>query len=68
MRPAHPSPTQVRNRLILAARYIVAEHRPTVDGSCPVCRFAGCQALLTAQAYLDSVGAPPARGADIRLR
>nr|MDT0662505.1 hypothetical protein [Micromonospora sp. DSM 115978] len=61
MRPTGPSPVQVRSRLILAARWIVAEHQPAANGICPVCRFAGCQALLTAQAYLDAVGAPGTR-------
>jgi hypothetical protein len=57
MTAADPATSQVRARLVLAARWIVVEHRPAANGLCPVCRFAGCQALRTAQAYLDAVGA-----------
>jgi hypothetical protein len=57
---ADPATAQVRARLLLAARWIVVEHRPAANGLCPVCRFAGCQALRTAQAYLDEVGASTA--------
>lgn len=53
------SPAQVRNRLILAARRIVAEHWPRQDDRCPVCRIPNCRALTVATDYLNSTGPPP---------
>lgn len=47
------SPAQIRNRLILAARRIVADHAPDDGGRCPVCRVANCAAALMAVAYLE---------------
>jgi len=48
---------RMRNRLILSARLIVAEHWPADDGHCPICKLTDCWALATACAYLDVVGA-----------
>jgi hypothetical protein len=52
------SAAQVRNRLILTARCIVAEHWPGADGLCPICRTPDCLALATACAYLNAVNDP----------
>lgn len=49
------TPAQVRNRLIIAARHIVADHWPRPGGRCPVCRVADCDALRTALTYLMEV-------------
>ena len=49
------TPTQIRNRLILAVRAIAGDHAP-VDGHCPVCRVTGCSAALVAVAYLEQHG------------
>lgn len=50
------SAVQVRNRLILSARYIVFDHWPDESGQCPVCRIGGaCEALVHALRYLELV-------------
>ncbi|GLY21838.1 hypothetical protein [Micromonospora sp. NBRC 101691] len=46
---------QIRNRLVLAARWILRDHRPTSDGRCPVCRVPDCEAVAAARDYLDAV-------------
>lgn len=51
----HLSAAQLRNRMILAARWIVAEHWPAADGRCPVCRVPDCPAIATACSYLDTM-------------
>ncbi|RFS47475.1 hypothetical protein D0Q02_05640 [Micromonospora craniellae] len=33
---------QIRNRLILAARWVLRDHRPGPDGFRPICRAADC--------------------------
>lgn len=45
------TPAQVRDRLVLAARRIRADHAP-VGGRCPVCRVADCEAAEVAATYL----------------
>jgi hypothetical protein len=52
------SPVQVRNRLILAARRIVADHTPDAEGICPVCGVLHCEALAVAFGYLARVDRP----------
>ena len=60
------SARRIRNRLILSARLIVAEHWPATDGRCPICKLPDCWALTTACAYLDMVDdqSVPAQPAD----
>ncbi|WP_433688645.1 hypothetical protein ACQP0I_10560 [Micromonospora carbonacea] len=43
---------QIRNRLILTARWVLREHRPGPDGRCPICRTAGCPAPTAARDVL----------------
>ncbi|MBB5826276.1 hypothetical protein [Micromonospora carbonacea] len=43
---------QIRNRLILTARWVLRDHRPGLDGRCPVCRTAGCPAATAARDVL----------------
>ncbi len=43
---------RIRNRLILAARWVLREHRPGPDGRCPVCRTAGCPPATVARDVL----------------
>ncbi|MEE6258625.1 hypothetical protein [Plantactinospora sonchi] len=52
------SPVQVRNRLILVARRIVAEHTPDHEGICPLCGVLHCEALAVALGYLARVERP----------
>jgi hypothetical protein len=52
------SPVQVRNRLILAARRIVADHSPDPEGICPSCGVLHCEALAVALGYLARVERP----------
>jgi hypothetical protein len=40
---------QIRNRLILTARWILRDHRPGPDGRCPICRTAGCPVATAAR-------------------
>jgi hypothetical protein len=52
---------QIRNRLILSARWILRDHSPARDGRCLVCRVADCRVRSDAAAYLawlDSLRAP----------
>jgi hypothetical protein len=64
------TPNQIRNRLILVARTIVREHA-SIDGSCAVCRVAGCLAVQAAVAYLERCGSvarpvrPPVDGREL---
>ncbi|SCL32869.1 hypothetical protein GA0074692_3430 [Micromonospora pallida] len=44
--------TQIRNRLILTARWILRDHRPGPDGLCPVCRVPGCPVATAARNVL----------------
>lgn len=53
------SPVQVRNRLILVARRIVADHTPDREGICPVCGVLYCEARAVAQGYLSRVAPVP---------
>ncbi|SCL23639.1 hypothetical protein GA0074692_1618 [Micromonospora pallida] len=55
------SPAQIRNRLTLAARWILRDHRPDPDGRCPVCRVPDCPAATAARDYLAAPGSsdPP---------
>jgi hypothetical protein len=57
------TPTQVRLRLVLAARRIVADHVP-VDGRCRLCRIEHCSAARMAAAFLGrtEIGRPGWRG------
>ncbi|MFI2666185.1 hypothetical protein [Micromonospora carbonacea] len=43
---------QIRNRLILTARWVLRDHRPGPDGRCPVCRTAGCPEATAARDVL----------------
>jgi len=52
------SPVQVRNRLILAARRIVADHGPDPEGLCRNCGVLHCEALAVALGYLARVERP----------
>lgn len=55
-RPVGLSAVQLRNRMILSARRIVAEHWPRVD-RCPICGYGWpCPPTETAYRYLGSVG------------
>ncbi|SCF11826.1 hypothetical protein GA0070558_12982 [Micromonospora haikouensis] len=40
---------QIRNRLILTARWVLREHRPGPDGRCPICRTAACPPATAAR-------------------
>ncbi|SCL31382.1 hypothetical protein [Micromonospora inyonensis] len=44
--------TQIRNRLILTARWVLRDHRPGPDGRCPICRVAGCPVATAARNVL----------------
>ncbi|WP_422772356.1 hypothetical protein ACN28C_04725 [Plantactinospora sp. WMMC1484] len=52
------TPVQVRNRLILVARRIVADHRTDVEGICRTCGVLHCEALAAALGYLARVEEP----------
>lgn len=52
------SPIQVRNRLILTARRIVADHGPDAEGICRSCGVLHCEALAVALGYLARVERP----------
>ncbi|MBB5827791.1 hypothetical protein [Micromonospora carbonacea] len=43
---------QIRNRLILTARWVLREHRPASDGRCPTCRTADCPPAAAARHVL----------------
>ncbi|MFC8849204.1 MULTISPECIES: hypothetical protein [unclassified Micromonospora] len=43
---------QIRNRLILTARWALREHQPGPDGRCPTCRTAGCPVATAARDVL----------------
>lgn len=63
------SPVQVRNRLILAARRIVADHGPDAEGICRSCGVLHCEALAVALGYLARVERPaPPRVVEIHRR
>ena len=51
-----PTPAQVQQSLIAAARRIVEDHQ-LVMGSCRVCRVPRCQAADVAGAFLEVGGA-----------
>jgi hypothetical protein len=55
------SPAQIRNRLTLAARWILRDHRPDPDGRCPVCRIPDCPAATAARDYLAASGSSDPR-------
>ncbi|WP_431905819.1 hypothetical protein [Micromonospora carbonacea] len=62
---------QIRNRLILTARWVLRDHRPGPDGRCPVCRTAGCPAAAAARDVLRAatevqLWSAPTRPADDR--
>ncbi|MGC5032025.1 hypothetical protein [Micromonospora sp. DT229] len=46
---------QILNRLALTARRTLREHRPTPEGTCPVCGTAGCAAAGTAREILTTI-------------
>ncbi|MEN3615707.1 hypothetical protein [Plantactinospora sp. ZYX-F-223] len=52
------TPVQVRNRLILVARRIVADHAPDAEGICRTCGVLHCEALAAARGYLARVEEP----------
>ncbi|MEQ4300386.1 hypothetical protein ABNF97_03150 [Plantactinospora sp. B6F1] len=52
------TPVQVRNRLILVARRIVADHAPDAEGICRTCGVLHCEALAAARGYLARVEQP----------
>jgi hypothetical protein len=43
---------QIRNRLILTARWILRDHRPGPDGRCSICRTADCPVATAAREVL----------------
>ncbi|MEV5823209.1 hypothetical protein AB0L22_29030 [Micromonospora haikouensis] len=43
---------QIRNRLILTARWVLRDHQPTPDGHCPICRTADCPVAAAARDVL----------------
>ncbi|MFI0794043.1 hypothetical protein ACH4OY_15335 [Micromonospora rubida] len=43
---------QIRNRLILTARWVLRDHRPGPDGRCPICRTANCPVATAARNVL----------------
>ncbi|MFI7432433.1 hypothetical protein [Micromonospora haikouensis] len=43
---------QIRNRLILTARWVLRDHQPEPDGRCPTCRTAGCPVATAARDLL----------------
>ncbi|OZV76984.1 hypothetical protein CA850_24720 [Micromonospora echinospora] len=43
---------QIRNRLILTARWVLRDHRPGPDGRCPICRTADCPVATAARDVL----------------
>ncbi|QKW14088.1 hypothetical protein [Verrucosispora sp. NA02020] len=45
---------QIRNRLILTARWVLRDHRPGPDGCCPICRTADCPVAAAARDVLRS--------------
>ncbi|MFE9181780.1 hypothetical protein ACFYMB_00445 [Micromonospora haikouensis] len=45
---------QIRNRLILTARWVLREHRPGPDGRCPICRRSGCTVATAARNVIDA--------------
>ncbi|KXK63405.1 hypothetical protein AWW66_03570 [Micromonospora rosaria] len=46
------SPAQIRNRLILTARWVLRDHHPGTDGRCPACRTADCPVATAARDML----------------
>jgi hypothetical protein len=56
--------TQIRNRLILSARWIVRDHHPGPDGRCPVCRVPDCPAVSAARDYLAATELPDPENRD----
>ncbi|GAB3812650.1 hypothetical protein [Micromonospora zhanjiangensis] len=57
--PDSPTPEQVHQQLVVAAKKTVAEHWPTMNG-CPICRVPSCEALAVAVRYLETFSDPPA--------
>ncbi|WP_434743432.1 hypothetical protein [Micromonospora sp. SH-82] len=47
---------QIRNRLILTARWVLRDHRPGPDRRCPICRTADCGVAAAARDVLRSAG------------
>ncbi|NBE84891.1 hypothetical protein [Micromonospora rubida] len=43
---------QIRNRLILTARWVLRDHQPGPDGRCPICRTANCPVAAAARDVL----------------
>ncbi|MFC8848214.1 MULTISPECIES: hypothetical protein [unclassified Micromonospora] len=39
---------QIRNRLVLTARWVLRDHRPGSDGRCPTCRTPDCAVAAAA--------------------
>ncbi|MFI0795834.1 hypothetical protein ACH4OY_24590 [Micromonospora rubida] len=45
---------QIRNRLILTARWVLRDHQPGPDGHCPICRTANCPVAAAARDVLHA--------------
>ncbi|GLY22805.1 hypothetical protein Misp04_25370 [Micromonospora sp. NBRC 101691] len=52
---------QIRNRLILAARAVLRDHRPGPDGRCPICQIADCPVSAAARNVLRAAEEVPQR-------
>ncbi|OON31279.1 MULTISPECIES: hypothetical protein [unclassified Micromonospora] len=57
---------QIRNRLILTARWVLREHRPGPDGRCPICRRSGCAVATAARNVIDAAEEVQRESAAIR--
>ncbi|WP_353898881.1 hypothetical protein ABUL04_20220 [Micromonospora harpali] len=57
---------QIRNRLVLTARWVLREHRPGPDGRCPICQRSGCAVAAAARDVIDAAGEVRQRSAAIR--
>ncbi|MGY3519924.1 hypothetical protein [Micromonospora haikouensis] len=57
---------QIRNRLILTARWVLRAHRPGPDGRCPICRRSGCAVAAAARNVIDAAGEVRQRSAATR--
>ncbi|WP_431976877.1 hypothetical protein [Micromonospora haikouensis] len=49
---------QIRNRLVLTARWVLRDHQPALDGRCPTCRTAGCPVAAAARDVLRTATEP----------
>ncbi|MFY1599455.1 hypothetical protein [Micromonospora sp. WMMD737] len=46
---------QILNRLALAARWTLRDHRPDPDGTCPICHTPDCRAATAAREVLEAI-------------